>query len=196
MHFLSDGTYHVYNRSNETIFFGKENYLYFLRKVNQLLKPHVDFLCWCLMPNHFHFLLVAKESGCLYTDESHRPNVQILSKNIGTLLSSYAKALNKERGRKGKLFARDTQAKNYNEVPDNENLLDNSFHYIHQNPLRAGLCSNLRDWEFSSYLDYAGLRNGKLINLELAHEMINIDKDNFESQSKALINEDRVNGMW
>ena len=196
MHFETNGTYHIYNRSNETVFFNKDNYLYFLKKVNRLIAPHADFLCWCLMPNHFHFLVVAKESGCQFIAEAHRSNVQQLSKNIGSLLSSYSRALNMERGRRGKLFAHNTKAKNLNEVLDIEFLLDNSFHYIHQNPLRAGLCTNMRDWEYSSYLDYAGIRNGKLINRELAYEMINIDKDNFEAQSNFLIDESKLRGFF
>ena len=32
------------------------------------------------------------------------------------------------------------------------------FHYIHQNPLMAGLVNNLEDWEFSSYPDFIGKR--------------------------------------
>ena len=36
------------------------------------------------------------------------------------------------------------------------------MNYIHQNPVRAGLSKRLADWEYSSYRDYAGLRNGSL----------------------------------
>lgn len=63
------------------------------------------------------------------------------------------------------------------------------FLYIHQNPVMAGLVSNLKDWEFSSFRDYAGLRNGKLIQKMLAAEIIDIDFDDFESQSQMLVNE-------
>ena len=44
------------------------------------------------------------------------------------------------------------------------------FNYIHQNPVSANLVKNPQDWEFSSYRDYAGLRNGTLINRKLADE--------------------------
>jgi len=36
--------------------------------------------------------------------------------------------------------------------------------YIHQNPLRKNLVSNLGNWEFSSYQDYTGLREGTLVD--------------------------------
>jgi hypothetical protein len=46
----------------------------------------------------------------------------------------------------------------------------NCFYYIHQNPLKAGLVNGLKEWVFSSYLDYAGLRNGSLCNKILAEK--------------------------
>jgi len=47
----------------------------------------------------------------------------------------------------------------------------------------ANLVKNLQDWEFSSYLDYAGKRNGSLVNKKLAMQIVNYDGDNFESWS-------------
>lgn len=180
MHFEPGKTYHIYNRSNETVFRNRANYIYFLSKVKARIKPNADILAWCLMPNHFHFLVVANNKGCKYVDERHRPNTQELSKNIGSLLSGYTRALNKDLGRRGRLFAHNTVAKCLNDIPNNTRLLETCFHYIHQNPLKAGLCQNCKDWEFSSFLDYAGFREGNLINKDLAFEMINYNKDNFE----------------
>jgi len=57
---LKEGNiYHVFNQGNnrENIFFSRENYLYFLSKINIYIKPHADILAWCLMPNHFHLML-------------------------------------------------------------------------------------------------------------------------------------------
>ena len=45
------------------------------------------------------------------------------------------------------------------------------FNYIHQNPVKAQLAVRPEDWEFSSYPDYCGARNGKLINKERATEL-------------------------
>ena len=41
------------------------------------------------------------------------------------------------------------------------------FEYIHLNPVKAKLVDSPEQWEFSSYKDYAGLRNGRLVNREL-----------------------------
>jgi hypothetical protein len=39
--------------------------------------------------------------------------------------------------------------------------------YIHKNPVAAGLVKKPEHWEFSSYQDFAGLRNGKLPQKEI-----------------------------
>ena len=196
MHFEKDKTYHIYNRSNQAIFYNERNYLYFLSKVKTLIKPAAEIIAWCLMPNHFHFLIVANERSCELINEKHRPNVQLLSKNIGTVLSSYTKAINKEFNQRGNLFSHNTKAKCLNDEVNNCDYAITCFHYIHQNSLTAKLCNNLNEWKFSSYPDYAGKRNGVLINKELASELINFDTDNFETQSRTVINEKNLKGIW
>ncbi len=196
MRFEKDKTYHVYNRSNNTLFYNERNYLFFLTKIKRLIVPVADILAWCLMPNHFHFLLVAKEEGCKLINELHRPNVQVLSKNIGTLLSSYTKAINKQKGQKGKLFSHNTKAKCLNDVRGNDNYVGTCFHYIHRNPLEAGLCNKVNEWQFSSFLDYARTRNGTLVNKNLAVEIINFDEESFVAQSYAIIEEYQLKNIW
>lgn len=64
------------------------------------------------------------------------------------------------------------------------------FLYIHQNPVIAGLSSKLEDWEFSSFRDYAGLRNGRLVIRDLAFEFIELDSDTFYEQSQMNVEEE------
>lgn len=42
------------------------------------------------------------------------------------------------------------------------------FNYIHLNPVKDRLVKQAEDWEFSSYRDYFGLRNGKLVEKDCA----------------------------
>lgn len=196
MHFEPNATYHVYNRSNEKIFSTDDNYIFFLNKTKRLIKPLCHILAWCLMPNHFHILLSVKPNGCELVNEKHREQTQQLSKNFGTLLSSYTQAFNKRNKRRGKLFAHNTKAKNINELAGNTDYLWSCFNYIHQNPFVAGLCNNMKYWEYSSYLEYAGLRNGNLVNKELALEMLPINLDEFEQQSLAIIDEKVVKAFY
>ena len=101
--------------------------------------------------------------------------MQKLSFAIGNLTSSYSKAINKQQNRKGVLFAHKTKAKMLNEAK-NDYLLS-CFMYIHQNPYLAKLVDKIEDWEFSSFRDYAGLRDGKLPNMELGLEMVQISQN-------------------
>jgi putative transposase len=63
MDFAEGHIYHVYNRGNnsQTVFFNHENYLFFLEKLRKYILPHTDILAWCLMPNHFHLMIVVKQ---------------------------------------------------------------------------------------------------------------------------------------
>lgn len=185
--------YHIYNRSNEKIFFKRDNYIFFLKRLNQHIYPICNILAWVLMPNHFHLLIQATDTSCQNTNENHRPKHQLFSKNLGRILNSYTQAINKQQNRRGRLFSHETKAKNLNEqaiLQANKNLNNSTinspdyattcFLYIHQNPVMDGLVSKLEDWEFSSFSDYAGLRNGKLIKKELCEEIIELDFNNFQ----------------
>lgn len=171
-------TYHVYNRSNETLFYNRENYLYFIQKVKKHIIPYADIIAYCLMPNHFHFLLTVKEKGIEISTKNFKEGVQLLPEGIGKMLSSYTQAINKQKKRRGSLFAHNTKAKIINDAK-NDYLLQ-CFIYIHQNPILAGLVNKIEDWEFSSYPDYIGKREGELPNKVLALEMLNIDSANID----------------
>jgi len=104
------------------------------------------------MPDHFHFLIYIKSI-----------DVEIVKNNIGILLSSYTKAINKAYNRTGSLFQQHTKTK----LLEDENYFLTAIAYIHQNPIRQGLVENMEDWEFSSYRDYADLRKGTLVEKSL-----------------------------
>ena len=160
MFFEKDCTYHVYNRSNEKLFYSRENYIFFLNKIRLQVSPYADIIAYCLMPNHFHMMLKANEAGVETYNSPTKTHVQKLSQGLGSLISSYTQAVNNQRNRRGGLFAHRTKAKMLNEAK-NDYLL-NCFLYIHQNPIEAGIVDKLEDWEFSSYLDYIRKRNGKM----------------------------------
>jgi putative transposase len=172
MNFKEDCTYHVYNRSNEILFYNRDNYLFFLRKIRDHLLPYADVLSYCLMPNHFHLILTVNAEGVKYSEKKKREDMQLLSQSLGTILSSYTQALNRQIGRRGNLFAHKTKAKILNDAKDDYAL--NCFMYVHQNPMLAKLVDKLEDWEFSSFPDYIGRRNGTLINKKLGMDIFQI----------------------
>jgi putative transposase len=148
--------YHVYNRGNnyQAIFFERENYLHFLRLIRQyLVSQKIVILAYCLMPNHYHFLV-----------KCDREN---LSKAMKLVSLAYTKGINKRFNRVGALF----QGKFKAALVDSDEYLVHLVRYIHLNPVKAGLVQNAQEWEFSSYCEYAGVRNGTLPQLDVIRSL-------------------------
>jgi len=160
--FYAGEYYHTYNRGNnqQNIFFERENYLFFLRRMRKYLLPNgIVIVAYCLMPNHYHLVVGVKQtSEVLETSE-----VSDVSAGMMQLSVSYTKSINKRYQRSGVLFQGPFQAVH---VDRNEYLLHLS-RYIHLNPVTAGLVEMPEDWEFSSYREYIGLRNGTLPEPEI-----------------------------
>jgi putative transposase len=173
MKFEKDKYYHLYNRSNneEPVFRTEENYLYFFQKYISYLSELVSTVAYCLMPTHFHFIIKVTSS-----DEKK------LQDSIGLLLSSYTKAINKRFTRHGALFQPHTKAK---EITDEKYLLT-LISYVHQNPLRAKKVERLEDWQYSSYLDIAGMRSGKIPDKEFYKQYFTNAND-FVKYSKEIV---------
>ena len=185
MHFDPNEIYHVFNRGNnkQTVFFNDSNYIFFLQKIKKEWKPYCEILCYCLMPNHFHFMIVLNNEGrdnIVLGDKLS--NIQNLSKVIGKTLSSYTKAINIQNKTTGNLFQKKTQAKCLsNQQYKNDKYLNKDikltcFHYIHQNPVMANLVKELYQWIYSSFPDYYGSRNGTLCNKKLAMELLSLSE--------------------
>ena len=148
----TDKHYHIFNRANgnETIFLGEDNYLFFLNKYIKHISPICDTFCYCLMPNHFHFLIRIKneiEIEQLENFKNTKNTCGFLSKQFSNLFSSYTQAFNKQQGRKGSLFMRPFKRKEIN----SETYFRNLVYYIHLNPVEAGFCDNPKDWKYSSF---------------------------------------------
>ncbi len=127
--------------------------------VRKTLPPNsFDLICYCLMPNHFHFLIQQKGEVPV-------------SKFISKICTGYSKNFNKKHGRIGGLFQDQFKAV---QVDSNEYLLWVSA-YIHQNPKVAGLVENLSDWQWSSFADYTGERKGTLCKKNILTEQFKED---------------------
>lgn len=177
MHLAEGHIYHVYNRGNNKrpVFLVEEHYFHFLRLVNKTIIPYCDLLAWCLMPNHFHFLIAANETSVQTISDGSFPR-QRFSQQIKQLLSSYTKAVC------------------VNADPNYSYGLT-AFHYIHQNPMRAGLVKKMEDWEFSSFKDYLGLRAGKLCNIPLATTLLDHNVKHLYKESYSIIKDDVLNNI-
>jgi len=123
--------YHIFNRGNNSrkIFYNRDNYLFFLKKLKKSIQPFASVMAWCLMPTHFHLVIfVHRESIEIENDisfihtmtPSHIMNKQTqylqqkkltLNYSIGILLRSYTRAIQKQENFTGSLFQQHTQGK-------------------------------------------------------------------------------------
>ena len=141
------------------------------------------------MPNHFHFMIHTDEKcdarikqGGIYLDP--------ITNSIRKLLSGYARIFNNQYQQTGSVFRQKTKAKCLSDIEIKsgssyliQDYYVNCFHYIHQNPLVAKLIDQLEDWEFSSFQDYAKIREGTLCQKELAELYCSYNPDNFVEKS-------------
>ena len=154
--FVAGDYYHIYNRGNGrmNIYKDSQDYSNFLKRLRlamgledttqktllrivPLPKDSFTIICYCLMPNHFHFLI--------------RQNKDIpISMLINKVCSSYSKYFNKKYEHVGHLWQDQFKAVNI----DNDEYLQWLSAYIHQNPKVAGLVDDLKDYKWSSYLEY------------------------------------------
>ena len=114
-------------------------------RINPLPDGSFTVLCYCLMPNHFHFLI--------------RQNTDLpVSKLFSKVCTSYSMYFNRKYERVGTIFQ--DRFKSVHVANDSQLLWLSA--YIHQNPKVAGEVANLLDYEWSSYPDYVGGRAGTL----------------------------------
>jgi putative transposase len=182
---IPDAYYHIYNRANgnERMFMTTNNYDYFLNKYQQYISPVVDTFCYCLMPNHFHFLIRIKSEQTLkkffaaqQKDLQDIENLEgLIAQQFSNFFNAYAKAFNKMYSRKGSLFMHTYKRKR---VQD-EIYLKQLVRYIHLNPIEANISQTIYSWPFSSYLAIID-RDTQFIN---SNEVISwfYDIENFKS---------------
>lgn len=145
---LPGQVYHIFNRGNnrEPLFFEECNYEYFLELYARHIYPIAETYAYCLLSNHFHFLLRirSEEEAAKFFAQGKEFNP---SRSFSNLFNAYAKAINKAYGRRGSLFQKNFK---HNHVPDDVYFM-NLIYYIHFNPQKHGYVSDFKNWKWSSY---------------------------------------------
>lgn len=141
------GYYHLYNKgiNGTNIFNNEANKIYFLNQLQKYLNGKISIYAYCLMDNHFHFVVKI--------DDLEKVATQALS----NFFNSYAKAFNKQNERTGSLFE-----KHFKRIKiENEKYLRDLIVYIHLNPyLHYGV--DYRSYRFSSFISLISKKETKL----------------------------------
>src|SRR3989344_3162645 len=163
--------YHFFNRGVEKrdIYLEDKDYIRFLSliKYYRILGPKIRFslfnpqahlvgdsnivevVAYCLMPNHFHFILKqTQENG--------------ISRFISDLCNRYTSYFNVKYNRVGPLFQGNFKAI----LVDSEEYLLHLSRYIHLNPHSAYMINDPKLYQWSSIAEYLGSSNESLCRKE------------------------------
>ncbi|GGH76020.1 REP element-mobilizing transposase RayT [Pullulanibacillus pueri] len=154
-----NGIYHIVLRgvNKQTIFEDDEDKIRFLDTVRRYKKTCKYFLYgYCLMDNHVHLLL--KE-----TNES-------VSKVIQRLSASYVYWYNHKYERYGHLFQERFKSENV----ETARYFLTVLRYIHQNPIKAGLSTNVFDCGWTSINEY--MSKADLVDIDLGLKLFALDQ--------------------
>jgi putative transposase len=181
--------YHIYNRGvdKRNVFLDDFDYIRFLQSIQEFnsvdpvgslyeknfrekkngslaspleakLPKLVEIICYCLNSNHYHFIL----------KQISEKGIEKFMHRLGT---GYTKYFNQKYKRTGSLFQGPFKSAHIN--PDNFIYLSA---YINCNAEVHGIAKS-EDWKWSSFLDYAGKRNGKLCDKEIVLDQFRNQKD-------------------
>lgn len=113
----------------------KEEYIKILK--TKMQNMNIEILAYCIMDNHAHFLM-------------YYVNLKELSDLMKKVNTTYAMRYNKTNKRKGFVF----RDRFFTQPILDEIQLNNCLVYIHKNPIKAGICSKMQDYNYSSYNEY------------------------------------------
>lgn len=161
------GIYHVMLRgiNRQVIFEDEQDMDRFLELLVHYRKEGLfSLFAYCLMSNHVHLLIREKKE-----------TLDSIMKRIGV---SYVMYYNVKYARAGHLF----QDRYKSQPVEDDEYLIQLMRYIHQNPVKAGLCRKTEDYKYSSYAYYAvdaqktGTLNKELIDTETVFGIIGRDE--------------------
>ncbi|MCL5058458.1 MAG: transposase [Actinobacteria bacterium] len=153
------GIYHVIQRGNnrEFVFDDNRDKKYMIGQLMLLSRRGCIVYGYVIMGNHYH--LVLKTGGELLQTVMHRLNLR------------YSKYYNKEHERSGHVF----QGR-YKAIPvRDEKYILALLRYVHQNPVKAGVCKRVEEYKWSSEQYYQERMNG-WIDTDLVLGMLSADR--------------------
>lgn len=135
---LADGfIYHVLNRGNgrQEVFHKDKDYEAFVDLMREAQKLYsVKIFTYCLMPNHFHMVLLPARA-------------EELSKWMQWLMTSHVRRYHRHYGTVGHVW----QGRFKSFIIQEDSHLLTVMRYVESNPVRALLVSSAKDWLWSSH---------------------------------------------
>jgi len=165
---FEDATYHITARGNrkEKIFYSDKDKEIFLNKMEEALDKY-SFICYayCLMDNHYHLFIKTPLAniidGIHYLNTSYSNWFRAKYKIVGPIFQGRYKSI----------------------IVDEDSYSLMLSAYIHLNPIRARIANNIKEYSWSSFLDYIGKRE-PLNRIDTAFILSQLDNDLIKARKK------------
>lgn len=170
--FVSEIPYHVVQRGNNKnpIFIKQSDYHCFLSVLEEAKQKHPCLIySYCLMPNHFHLLLVPES----------KENVSLFMKFVG---AKYVRYFNKSYSRTGTLW----EGRFRCSIIDENAYFLACLRYIEMNPVRAKLAKTPETYHWSSYKVRACGNHNPLVNLDAWYKSLGETPQQCQNQYKKI----------
>lgn len=155
----ASGIYHIMLRgiNRQNIFEDKEDRDKFVDTlVRYKTVSGYKLFAYCLMSNHIHLLIMVEKE-----------NLDLVIKRIA---GSYVYWYNWKYKRTGHLF----QDRFKSEPVDDDAYFLTVLRYIHQNPVKGGLCKGVADFQYSSYSEY--LKKSEFVDIDFCFSLMSYEQ--------------------
>ena len=159
-----------------------EDYEDFLRRYERYLYSYFITYAYCLIPNHFHFLIKVKEdiynairnektkSARKYISGTHSIN-DFIEHQMSRMFSGVALRYNHRMKRVGPLFKQGIKRV----LLKTDTRVIYQLCYIHHNPIHHKLVNAYNNWKYSSYGAYTQKRTTKIAVNEMLEMLGGLD---------------------
>jgi len=134
--------YHIINRGNgrQEVFHKERDYEAFIDIMKEAKKKHqIKLFSYCLMPNHFHMILMPEHGN-------------ELSRSMQWLMTSHVRRYHRHYGSSGHIW----QGRYKSFIIQKDAHLLMAMRYVEGNPIRAGLVRSAKEWAWSSHREMIG----------------------------------------
>ena len=152
----ASGVYHVMARGIDKmqLFLDDADNVQYLCYLNFCQNNDFKILAYCLMGNHVHLLAQTNKQSCQQMETAMR--------SIGIRYAAY---YNRKYNRMGPIF----QGRFASQPVESVGYFLRVLRYIHNNPLAAGIVTDLSDYVWSSYIDYFAFRSSCLCEVHTGY---------------------------